>query len=100
MRLSTSHQQIILDTVRKIAGAEASVVLFGSRTDDARRGGDIDLLIESPTPPDLLQKALIKNQLEALLQLPVDVIAKNSHAKPSPFQAIALHTGVRLTAPK
>ena len=87
MRLSTSHQQIILDTVRKIAGAEASVVLFGSRTDDARRGGDIDLLIESPTPP-------------ALLQLPVDVIAKNSHAKPSPFQAIALHTGVRLTAPK
>jgi predicted nucleotidyltransferase len=49
MRLSQYTQQIIRDTVREVFGVEAKVKLFGSRTNDDARGGDIDLLVELPS---------------------------------------------------
>ena len=44
MRLSLSTRSTIRDTVRSVVGPDATVRLFGSRTDDDARGGDIDLL--------------------------------------------------------
>lgn len=96
MRLTNDQVHTILATVGEQAGRDARVVLFGSRTDDTRRGGDIDLLIESPTPPGLLQRARIKSILETRLQIPVDILAKTSDALPTAFQAIALITGIAL----
>ncbi|MCC5806754.1 MAG: nucleotidyltransferase domain-containing protein [Opitutales bacterium] len=43
MRLSVAEQQIILETLREY-DPEARVFLFGSRTDDHAKGGDIDVL--------------------------------------------------------
>lgn len=48
MRLSSEHINQIRKIAKKIYGDDVRVVLFGSRTDDEARGGDIDLLIESP----------------------------------------------------
>ena len=45
MRLTVSKRLTIRDTVRTVVGAGARVRLFGSRTDDSARGGDIDLLV-------------------------------------------------------
>ena len=44
MRISEHEKQTILDTV---ADADAEVYLFSSRVDDAKMGGDIDLLVLS-----------------------------------------------------
>lgn len=39
---------MILESVAFELGRSAKVYLFGSRVDDTKRGGDIDLLIEVP----------------------------------------------------
>lgn len=97
MRLTDPQIRTVLDVVRQEAGRTAHVVLFGSRTDDTRRGGDIDLLIESQPPIGLWQRAKIKTLIEKALEIPVDIIAKSPEAEPTPFQAIALATGYPLT---
>jgi len=47
MRLTDQQRSIIRSTVTENFGASAVVWLFGSRVDDSKRGGDIDLLIET-----------------------------------------------------
>lgn len=48
MRLTDVQRVAIREAVRAHFGEEAGVFLFGSRVDDTRRGGDIDLLVELP----------------------------------------------------
>ena len=47
MRLTPHQRQVLTQTARDCFDPAAQVRLFGSRADDARRGGDIDLLIET-----------------------------------------------------
>ena len=47
MRLTTLEQQAILDGFEKTYGQDDHLWLFGSRIDDGKRGGDIDLYIET-----------------------------------------------------
>jgi hypothetical protein len=48
MGISPQTRSVIRQTAAKLVGDEARIVLFGSRTDDDQRGGDIDLLIDLP----------------------------------------------------
>ena len=43
MRLSETQQQRILEATRQNFGDDAKAWLFGSRADDTRRGGEVDL---------------------------------------------------------
>ena len=47
MRLTQGEIDIIVRIAREIYGWGVEVFLFGSRTDDSKRGGDIDLLVRS-----------------------------------------------------
>lgn len=90
MRLSREQRQLILSIARRLVDHDVEVRLFGSRLDDTRRGGDLDLLLVSNRPVPLLARAELKQALEAQLQLPVDIVTYTQGAEPPPFQAMAL----------
>ena len=50
MRLSAEQITRIREVVHQEAGPDARVRLFGSRLNDERRGGDVDLLVELDRP--------------------------------------------------
>lgn len=67
MRLNDHERAVIREAVRRHFGEASRVLLFGSRADDSRRGGDIDLLVESPLSP--LEAEHAKIQTIAAIQL-------------------------------
>ena len=67
MRLTKSEVLAIEAAAKAVLPSGARVLLFGSRTDDARRGGDIDLLVEPPTPVDASRAADLSTRLAARL---------------------------------
>lgn len=67
MRLTKAELLAIETAARAVLPRGARVMLFGSRTDDARRGGDIDLLIEPPKPVDASLAVDLSTRLAARL---------------------------------
>jgi len=93
VRLSNFEIDVIKQSIHK-HDPEALVYLFGSRADDTKKGGDIDLLIISKkikAADKIDLKAAIFEKLE---EQKIDiVVAKN---KGKPFVRLALKQGVLL----
>ncbi len=99
MRLDKHTCQIIQEEVAKQFGIRAVVRLFGSRTDDLQRGGDIDLLIELDHLLDHRTKAYCQLSSRLSIKLcgrQVDVLIKYTTSFPSPIYNMALQTGIVL----
>jgi len=99
MRVSAEQQQIIVDAVHQLFGQRGSVRLFGSRVDDRRKGGDIDLLVELPhLPVDApWQAARLEARLQQLLgEQKIDVILAGPENASWPIVQEASRTGVLL----
>ena len=101
MRLTPTRIDTIHSTTQAVVGEGAKVWLYGSRLDDGRHGGDIDLLIESAPKASIMDRALIKYRLETALALPVDVMAAAiDGTTPTAFETIARKKAVLLTTAK
>jgi len=59
MRLSDRMQKLIVDGIRKSFG-ETEIYLFGSRTDESKRGGDIDIALVSDLNKNEFRKKKIQ----------------------------------------
>ena len=57
MRLSQKQHQAIKKYFLEVF-KEGRIYLFGSRTDDTKKGGDIDLYIQTPNKEKLVHKKL------------------------------------------
>ena len=88
-------QRIRLSVQGHLPGAR-TLLLFGSRVDDRRRGGDLDLYIETPRAVPLLEQAALAGELEQVTGLPVDLIIRDLSRPPHPIEEIARLTGVPL----
>ncbi|EFW39114.1 nucleotidyltransferase domain-containing protein [Treponema phagedenis] len=47
MRLTEHEKTAILDCILKHFSEPEQIILFGSRTDDTKKGGDTDLLVQT-----------------------------------------------------
>jgi predicted nucleotidyltransferase len=72
MRLSDFEKQAISAAARSELPQGARVSLFGSRRDDARRGGDLDLLVELPAGCSADAAVRLRSRLAARLFRDID----------------------------
>ena len=96
MRLQPAEVHTIVREVKQALGAETQVWLYGSRLNDAARGGDVDLLIEVAQSPSGEAVGLLRERLEALLMLPVDVQVRVAGEPGTSFQQLVAHQAVPL----
>ena len=99
MRLTADQVHAIKQTAKAVLGEGARVVLFGSRVDDSKTGGDIDLLFE--TDAQVANRTATIGALYAALirQLgdrKIDILLKDADTLPAPVLRIARQTGVEL----
>jgi predicted nucleotidyltransferase len=99
MRLNSVDRTRILAAAAEQFGPDVAVLLFGSRVDDIKRGGDIDLLVcpgLAETKELLakkirflarLDKTLGERKIDVVIELPGDA---------RPIVRVAHETGVRL----
>lgn len=99
MRLSEDERRLIRAKVAELFGPGARVRLFGSRVDDAARGGDIDLLVEVPEPVGNRPAAAARLAAELQIALGdqrIDVVLVDPHTPPAPVHEVARRMGVPL----
>jgi len=82
-----------------IFGSDAKVVLFGSRVDDDKRGGDIDLLVKCTS--EVTESGLKSAQLSARIQRQIgeqkiDVLCIWPGVELMPVHKSALEHGIEL----
>lgn len=95
MRLSAEEVRAIREEVRAL-DPQAEILLHGSRTDDARRGGDIDLLVVSEKLGfrDLLR--LRRSILDRIGWQRLDLVIRRPDQLNDALAAAVRETGVRL----
>jgi len=99
MRLTAAEQSAIRETVRAVAGPRTRVHLFGSRTDDAAKGGDIDLLVEIDRAVDSPARfsARIGARLQQVLgERRIDVVLSAPNVAEQAIHRVARATGIEL----
>jgi predicted nucleotidyltransferase len=99
MRLTPFEAAAARRVTTEVAGAEARVLLFGSRTRDELRGGDIDLLVELPqASANLLALSLrIGARLQmALGERKIDVLVADPLSPDTPLLRAARREGIVL----
>ncbi|HJA88403.1 MAG TPA: nucleotidyltransferase domain-containing protein [Candidatus Parabacteroides intestinavium] len=95
MRLTKHEIEQIIRVAKEIYGESVRVYLFGSRTDDTKRGGDIDLLVRTSSEKKgvLARIRMIARLKYVLGDQKIDVIGDHED---SWIVNEALATGIRL----
>jgi uncharacterized protein len=95
MRLGANEVEAIREEIRQSDPA-AEIYLFGSRTNDAAKGGDIDLLVISDTLGfrDVLR--LRTAILDRIGWQQLDLVVRRRKQLSEPLAAVARETGVKL----
>ena len=99
MRLTDKQVETIKQVVFITAGEEAQVTLFGSRVDDNKKGGDIDLLItlnHAVEHPAVLSSKISARLIRLFQGRKVDVLLSAPNLQSLPIHAIAQTKGVIL----
>lgn len=82
MRISEQQRSVIKQSVQDVFGQGATVRLFGSRADDSKRGGDIDLYVEVDGTDLAIDKkaSMLFSKICQKIgdELPIDIVVKDA----------------------
>ncbi|MDR2470977.1 MAG: nucleotidyltransferase domain-containing protein [Treponema sp.] len=96
MRISEHEKTVIIEAVKDVDPA-AQVWLFGSRTSDAKKGGDIDIAILSKP---IRQAPMNENKIRRFIcnkigEQKIDIISSEDGG--DPFFRLAVSEGIKLS---
>ena len=94
MRL-TSRELSSIRTTLSALDPMGHIYLYGSRADDTRRGGDIDLFLEASRAIDLKTMLTTQYRLMVACDTKVDLLVKTPEQADMPIHQIA-RGGIRL----
>ena len=86
MRLTGNEIKFIKETINKYLPSK--IYVFGSRLDDNKKGGDLDLYLIPKIKPSLDKIGLIKMILEDKLLLKVDIVIAKDKTREIEQQAL------------
>jgi len=92
MRVSNYLKRVILEALQESFAPE-EVILFGSRVDDEKRGGDLDIAIKTDLSRQAFRAAKVQFDKRLLLKdldLPIDLIHYD-HAPAALRRQIDMH---------
>jgi predicted nucleotidyltransferase len=93
MRITDFERAIIIDAVRQF-DTNAPIWLFGSRVDDRKKGGDIDIAVLSNNI-GVMEKIKIRRSItDSIGDQKIDVVVSKDGL--DPFFHLAVKTGVAL----
>jgi predicted nucleotidyltransferase len=99
MRLTEPQINAIKHTAHVVLGEGAHVTLFGSRVDDAAKGGDIDLLFTTSANIDNPAQTVGRIYAQLVRQLgdqKIDILLKAPNLQPQPIHTMAEQSGIQL----
>jgi predicted nucleotidyltransferase len=95
MRISDYEKNVIIDAV-KSADPDAKVWLFGSRADDSKKGGDIDIAVLSEKiNNEAMQKIQVRRFIcDRIGEQKIDIVASTDGKEA--FFRLAVEEGIEL----
>jgi len=95
MRITELEKKVIIDAVKN-TDPNAKVWLFGSRADDSKKGGDIDIAILSEIiDKDVMQKIQVRRFIcDRIGEQKIDIVTTNS-GREAIFR-LAVEEGIQL----
>jgi predicted nucleotidyltransferase len=93
MRISDAEKDVLVNSIRQV-DRDARIWLFGSRADDSKKGGDIDIAVLSPNI-HLSERMIIRRSIvDHIGEQKIDMIV--SADGDEPFFRMAVETGIQL----
>ena len=97
LRLSEKEIKVIKETAQEVFGENVRVFIFGSRTQANRKGGDIDILIETDRKVSVDEKLTFLARLELRgIERKVDLLVVSPETKLKTIHQEALKSGVEI----
>lgn len=97
IRLSEEEIKIIKQTAIEIFGENAKVYIFGSRIDSQKKGGDIDIYIETEKIVSIKDEISFLSKVEIKgIERKVDLVVNAPNKKEKPIFKQAKESGVMI----
>jgi predicted nucleotidyltransferase len=93
MRITDAEKDALVHSVRQ-ADANARIWLFGSRLDDSKKGGDIDIAVLSSLIKIPERMRIRRSIVDRIGEQKIDIVVSADGT--DPFFRLAVETGIRI----